>query len=256
MSRQPLEVTIVDVGRRERTRNDFERAGSGMGDRDSTCWTLLRDAAAGGERPRAEFVSRYAPVVRAYLQARWRNSPLRRDLDDAIQDVFVECLREGGLLERTRADRPGGFRAFLFGTVRNVALRTEARRARQFTREPADALDPESVPDREESLSQIFDRAWARSVVREAAERQSSLAERRGESALRRVELLRLRFHEGMPIREIAQLWGVDAAYLHHEYARAREEFRSALREVVASHHPGSPGDVDRECEQLLSLFD
>ena len=71
-----------------------------------------------------------------------------------------------------------------------------------------------------------------------------------------RVELLRLRFHEEMPIREIAQLWGLDAPSLHHEYARARQEFRSALRDVVALHDPGSPEDVDRECAQLLSLLE
>jgi hypothetical protein len=58
-----------------------------MDDRDSTGWTLLRDAAAGGDVPRAEFVSRYAPVVRSYLGARWRNSTLIQDLDDTMQDV-------------------------------------------------------------------------------------------------------------------------------------------------------------------------
>ena len=227
-----------------------------MGTRDSTCWTLLRDAAAGGEAPRAEFAARYVPVVRAYLAARWRGSTLIRELDDTIQDVFIECLRAGGLLDRARADQPGGFRAFLYGAVRNVALRAEARRAQQLVHEPRDVLDLQGLPGREEALSRVYDRAWARAVVREAAERQSVLAARRGDAALRRVELLRLRFHEGMPIREIARLWGLDAASLHHEYARARQEFRSALRDVIASQHPGSPEDVDRECAQLLSLFE
>jgi RNA polymerase sigma-70 factor (ECF subfamily) len=223
---------------------------------ESTCWTLLRDAAAGGEAPRAEFAARYAPVVRAYLAARWRGSTLIRELDDTIQDVFIECLRAGGLLDRARADEPGGFRAFLYGTVRNVALRAEARRARQLAHEPMDVLDLQDLPGREEALSRVYDRAWAKAVVREAAERQSVLAARRGDAALRRVELLRLRFHEGMPIREIARLWGLDAASVHHEYARARQEFRSALRDVIASQHPGSPEDVDHECAQLLSLFE
>jgi len=227
-----------------------------MGAEESTCWTLLRDAAAGGEAPRAEFAARYAPVVRAYLAARWRGSTLIRELDDTIQDVFIECLRAGGLLDRARADQPGGFRAFLYGAVRNVALRAEARRARQLAHEPADLLELQSLAGREEALPRVYDRAWARALVREAAERQSVLAARRGDAALRRVELLRLRFHEGMPIREIARLWGLDAASLHHEYARARQEFRSALRDVIASQHPGSPEDVDRECNQLLSLFE
>jgi RNA polymerase sigma-70 factor (ECF subfamily) len=46
------------------------------------------------------------------------------------------------------------------------------------------------------------------------------------------------------------------AASLHHEYARARQEFRSALEDVIAFHHPGAPEDVDRECAQLLSLLE
>ena len=227
-----------------------------MGAEDSTCWTLLRDAAAGGEASRAEFAARYAPVVRAYLAVRWRGTKLLQELDDTVQEVFIECLRDGGLLDRARADRPGGFRAFLYGAVRNVALRAEARRARQLAHEPVDLLELRGLAGREEALSRVYDRAWARAVVREAAERQSVLAAQRGDAALRRVELLQLRFHEGMPIREIARLWGLDAASLHHEYARARQEFRSALRDVIESQHPESPEDVDRECAQLISLLE
>jgi len=226
-----------------------------MGLRDSTCWTLLREAAAGVQEPRAEFAARYAPVVRVYLAARWRDTRMLQELDDAVQDVFVECLREGGLLERARADHPGGFRAFLYGAARNIALRAEERRTRRLALGQSGDVDLADVPGDEETLSQIFDRAWARAILREAADRQSTLAAQVGETAVRRVELLRLRFHEGLPIREIARLWGVDPAALHRDYARAREEFRSALREVVAFHHPGPPGEVDRECSQLLSLL-
>ena len=217
----------------------------------------MQDAAAGGEASRAEFAIRYTPVVRAYLAARWRGSVKRLgELDDTVQDVFVECLRDGGLLDRARAGRPGGFRAFLYGAVRHVALRVETRQARQLARETQAPIDLQGIPGGEDALSRVFDRAWAKAVMRDAAVRQAELAAQRGEAALRRVELLRLRFHEEMPIREIAQLWGLDAPSLHHEYARARQEFRSALREVVALHDPGSPEDVDRECAQLLSLLE
>jgi hypothetical protein len=75
--------------------------------------------------------------------------------------------------------------------------------------------------------------------------------------AVRRVELLRLRFHDGLPIREIARLWGCDADAVHREYARARQEFRAALSDVVAYHHPeSSSGEIERECASLLALFD
>src|SRR5262245_30361260 len=160
-----------------------------MGPRDSTCWTLLHEAAAGGEAARAEFAARYAVVVRAYLAARWRGAGHLQDLDDTVQDVFVECLREGGVLERARSNTPGGFRAYLFGAVRHVAHRAEARRARLFIREQAESADLDAIPDGDDTLSKVFDRAWAKAVMRDAAERQAVVAANRGEAAERRVEL-------------------------------------------------------------------
>ena len=84
---------------------------------------------------------------------------------------------------------------------------------------------------------------------------QRALAEEKGPEAQRRVELLRLRFHEGRPIREIARLWETDPAELHRSYAKAREEFRESLAEIVSFHHPGSSVRIERECTQLLELL-
>ena len=88
--------------------------------------------------------------------------------------------------------------------------------------------------------------------MRDAASKQRSAAEAKGPEALKRVELLWLRFYEGMPIREIARLWDADPTELHREYARARKEFRAALAEVVAFHSPGTAEAVERECLHLL----
>ena len=83
----------------------------------------------------------------------------------------------------------------------------------------------------------------------EAAERQAERGSEAGEAVLRRVELLRLRFHEGLPIREIRRRWGSDPDAVHRDYARARREFQMALAEVVARHHPGStPVEIEHEC--------
>ena len=71
----------------------------------------------------------------------------------------------------------------------------------------------------------------------------------------RHVPILRRRFQDGVPIRQMAAEWGIEAATLHHEYAKARDEFRSALNQVVAEHHPGTPAQVGRECARLISLF-
>jgi RNA polymerase sigma-70 factor (ECF subfamily) len=213
---------------------------------DLTCWTLIREAADGDPAARERFGRVYLAVVRAYLAARWRG--LRHDIEDAAQDVFVECFRAGGVLDKADPDR-GGFRAFLLGAVRNVARRHEAGQ-----RQP-DQL-PTDIPDDDTGSAEAFDRAWARVLLRDAARVQEETAQQSGPAAVRRVQLLRLRFGDGLPIREIARVWREDAAKLHHDYATAREEFRAALRIVVAYHQPGiAVGELDRACEELLGLL-
>jgi RNA polymerase sigma-70 factor (ECF subfamily) len=216
---------------------------------DATCWSMIRDAAGGEPLARERFARVYLPVVKAYLAARWRAVSCPPDADDAAQDVFVECFRAGGLLEKADPERDGGFRAFLLGAARNVARRHEACR-RPTTPLPADLPADDTGP------AEAFDRAWAKALLREAGRVQQRHAEAVGPAAARRVQLLRLRFGEGLAIREIAARWGADAARLHHEYATARDEFRAALREVVAFHHPGGTnGDLDRACAELLALL-
>jgi RNA polymerase sigma-70 factor (ECF subfamily) len=222
---------------------------------DSTCWTVIRGAARGEAAARDEFVARYAPVVRAYLGARWRGSALASEAEDAAQEVFLDCFKEGGAVARADAGRPGGFRPFLFGIARNVALRFERSHARRRARPSDESFDADGLAARDDPLSAFFDRAFATAVVREAARRQAERAERQGEAAVRRVEILRLRFHDGLPIRDVAARLGEDPARVHHEYARAREEFRAALDEVVAFHHPGSPEDARQEADRLLDAL-
>jgi RNA polymerase sigma factor (sigma-70 family) len=226
-----------------------------MAEADSTCWTLIQAAAAGSRSDREQLALRYSPVVRAYLGARWRASPLLGELDDAVQEVFVECFRAGGILDRVEANRPGGFRAFLYGVLRNIALRFESSRAQGRERVAPSAVDLASLEESDPTLSHVFDRAWAAALLREAGDRNAARARTAGDAAMRRIELLRLRFQDDLPIREIARLWGADAAELHHEYATARQEFKEALLEVVAFHRPGTKGDIERECADLLSLL-
>jgi DNA-directed RNA polymerase specialized sigma24 family protein len=212
---------------------------------ESTCWTVIRAAAAGSAADRDELARRYLGVVRAYLSARWRGSHLRHDLDDAVQEVFVECFRQGGAVEIAGSGQVPRFRAFLYGVIRNVV--------RRFEGGPVCAACPlPEIAAEDESQSHLFERTWARSIMAEAAELQRTRATERGAEALQRVELLRLRFEEGLPIRAIAERWGVDAAKLHHSYALARQEFRSALLAVVAFHQPGNPAEVELEAADLL----
>ncbi len=215
---------------------------------ESTCWTMIRTAAAGDPAEREELARRYLGVVRAYLAARWRGTGLREELDDATQAVFVECFRQGGVLDAAGSGRVPGFRAFLYGVIRNVARRFESRPVRA-----ADPL-PENATD-DASQSRLFDRTWARAIMVEAAELQCARADEGGVDAVQRVELLQLRFEENLPIRDIALRWATDPALVHKSYALARKEFRSAILEVVAFHHPGNAVELEEEAASLLKAL-
>jgi hypothetical protein len=173
---------------------------------------------------------------------------LGEELDDATQAVFVECFLQGGVLDTAGSGRVPGFRAFLYGVIRNVSRRFESR--------PVCAADPlpEFATDAA-SQSRLFDRTWAQAIMAEAGRLQRGQAEERGAEAVQRVELLRLRFEENLPIREIAVLWATDPSIVHKSYALARKEFRSALLEVVAFHHPGSALELEEEAASLLKAL-
>jgi RNA polymerase sigma-70 factor (ECF subfamily) len=222
---------------------------------ESTCWTMVQAAAEGSAGQREEFALRYLPVIRHYLAARWRRSAILSHLDDAVQEVFVECFKGGGILDKAVPGLPGGFRSFLYGVVRNVALRIETRSARARKHQSPGSLDLDQIAGQEESFSRIFDRAWAKALLRQAGSLMEAQAKQMDESARRRVELLRLRFHENLPIREIARRWETEASVLHHEYAQARQEFKAALLEVVAFHQPGASAALEQECINLLSYL-
>ncbi len=222
---------------------------------DSTCWTLIQSAAANPGDDRETFARRYVSVVRAYLAHRWRKSRLIEELDDVVQEVFMECFRDDGVLDRIQQDRPASFRAFLYGVTRHVALRAERRIGKQGERQRGGGVEADEFESEDASMSRVFDRSWAITLMRQAGGLQEERAAQ-DPRLRRRVELLQLRSRESLPIRDIAKLWDEDAAFVHKEYARARADFRSALCEVLAFHYPGrTAAEIDEKCIELLELL-
>jgi len=225
-------------------------------DSDPTAWSIVLNAAEGLSEDRDAFALRYEDAVRRYLRDRWRSSRLCDEIDDAVQEVFVECFRRGGVLERIRDRRPESFRKFFRGVVRNVALRHEQRVGIQLRREPRSDVEIDRVAASSSTSSRVFDRAWARALLRQAGRVQQDQADEADERVRRRVTLLRLRHVDGLAIREIAEKWRVEAAKLHKEYATAREEFRDALRRVVRFYFPNSTdAAIEERCRNLLELL-
>ncbi|MCA8968239.1 MAG: sigma-70 family RNA polymerase sigma factor [Planctomycetes bacterium] len=221
-----------------------------------TCWHVVDRARHGDDDARGELASSYMAVVRAFLAKRWHSGPSSQLVDDALQEVFVDLYKEGGALGRFESAKGTSFRAFLFGVTKNVALRHEERAKRERSRRvDQGSRGFDAWPSDDTAVSRVFDREWAVALMQRARTRLETLAAEKGDAALLRVEILRQRFEEGRPIRDIAQQLDLDASKAHHEYAKAREEFKTSLRAEIAFHVSGTKEQLDHECRLLLDLL-
>lgn len=224
-----------------------------MSNHDTTCWTEIHAAAEGNPSARENFARRYTPIMRAYFGHRWRRSPLIAELEDAVQEAFVECFRQGGVLASVNPQRE--FRPYFFGTLRKLALRAETKRGRRREVQGSPDLDLDRIDGDEESLSQVFDKSWAATLIHEARDRMTQRANTLDEAARLRVEILRLRFVEDMQTRHIAQQWNQSSEVIQREYRKAREEFLNCLIEVMSFYQSGTREELKRECQRLLEII-
>ncbi len=220
---------------------------------ETTCWTLVLGAAGGDREDRDAFVRRYEPVLSAYLAARWKTSSEGEEVKEGAQEVFLQCFRVGGALERLDDSRPGGFRAFLYGIARNVASEVEKKRKRHRAGEIVEeVLESES---RDESPARAFDAAWARMLTHEARE----LLERRAEGSVaagRRLRALDLCYGRGLPSRDIATEMGLTPEQVYPLLSSARKEFRGAFLEVLATYYPAaSKQDLEEQAAETLAAL-
>lgn len=215
---------------------------------------MLRAASDGNTDARSLFAGNYAGPVRAYLGHRWRGNRMASAIDDAVQDVFVECMKPGGVLERADPEK-GDFRALLYGVARNVARRHE-KGVRRPDGGEGGSVYLDELPGQEAALSRVFDRAWAEGIVQDAVLRHARAA-RAGDAGMRfRYRVLRLRHRDGLPVREIAEkLEQDDVESVHNAYRRARREFRTHFRAAVTQHTGAAPEVVDLECQRVSSLL-
>jgi DNA-directed RNA polymerase specialized sigma24 family protein len=216
-----------------------------------TCWTVVRAASRGDAEARASFSRTYAATIRGFLAARWKGRLLAAETNDATQEVFVECLKPGGVLESADA-QCGDFRGLLFGVTRNVARRFEERALAGRQLRPEDSAWLQNIASDDPGQATLFDRSWAQALMRISKRRHRELALADGQAGERRLEILERRFRGDEAIREIAATWGVPAQEVHNAYRKARTEFYACLREVVAYHAP-TGADLDAECRRVLA---
>jgi hypothetical protein len=115
-------------------------------------------------------------------------------------------------------------------------------------------LAAQLVQARDESVSQLLDRAWMEMIVRNAGERFRAACRADGADGLRAWEILRLRFEDGLPIRTIAARLACPATAVHVEYRRARRRFRACIDKELHDH-ADAPADARRLWRELRELL-
>ena len=202
-----------------------------------TCWTQVRGRC---ERRRSSSLSVLAAPTCHWCgrscRRRWRKTPLQAEVDDAVQDTFVECMRQDGPLERAEEDR-GDFRGYLFGVVASRGLST-SKNARAAGRTTMQTRTSPRSKAATRTVSAVFDRQWAHTLMREAGDLmrvRAAASSPRCEAASRTYcacdsprscRSVRSQFNGSM-----------EPDAVHRAYAKAREEFRSLPATSRISSH-------------------
>ncbi len=225
----------------------------------STSWELLAGAARRGDgsvTARNEFAERYYAAVRAYIAALTRGASHSEDL---TQRFFETVVLSGTLL--ARADREKGrFRPYLKQAIRNFLVDEHRHQSRALASEvPLDgvmggwnavAVDASPTPD-EEML-----RAWARALVAMAVSRLERVC---GEKHQREQFEMFVRRYISDPDhppswREVGAPFGLDEKTARSRTETAARQFRSLLRQLIASDI-GAGEDIDQELQAVLAVL-
>lgn len=229
----------------------------------STTWaqvTRWRHGPAAGRRQILErLLAAYWKPVYGLIRQSWARS--NEDAKDLTQEFFVTEILEGTLLDRFDPAR-GNFRAFLKGALLNFMRRVTRDAARQKRGGDAKAVPlhvgevdlAEIVPDgRALTPEQVFDRAWKRVVLARAVDLLERRLRARGKQTsfevFRRYDLEP--GAEGPSYKQLARELGIDADDVKNHLTRAREEFTTAVSDIVAEY-VDDPADVARELDTLF----
>jgi RNA polymerase sigma factor (sigma-70 family) len=203
---------------------------------DTTRWSVVVSAGGEGDDARvalAALCRTYHPPVLAYVRARTGE---REDAEDLTQAFFVH------LLERrlaARADRGRGrFRSFLLASLKHF-LASEYERASTLRRGgcalllPSAALD--SIATTDDGPEKVFEKEWARTVLREALRRLGEEADAAGRGELfTQLRPFLVEAPEKGEYDQVAEAVGLRRNTIAVAVHRMRERLRELVREVVA----------------------
>jgi DNA-directed RNA polymerase specialized sigma24 family protein len=221
---------------------------------------LARAGSRDNDAANAEFADRYFSAVRAFILAVVRNPD---QADDLVQQFFLKVVLSGRLLGQADPAR-GRFRALLKQTIRNFLV-DEFRHRRTMADQSTDKAvspdgleggwdlvptDPTPGPD-----AQLL-KAWGQNLIAMAVARVEIHCKARGQTE--HFTLFERRFLSGSDEftswREVGEPFGLDEKTARSRALIAMEQFRNALRDLIATDM-GSAADVNQEIRDLIKLL-
>ena len=214
-------------------------------------WALVVAAADEDRVALAEFARRYDQFVRRVLAKRWLSSPCRRYFDDAVNAVFVECIKPYGVIQKAQSSKGVSFRSLLYRVVCHVAARFE----RDHVRDARVVCDSANLAELTESDHNLLEQL-TREEVSDAIRRSlAMMTESEDDATRRRGELLRQHTCEDLKIIHLASGDPQVAEALHREHSKAKKEFTQILFSVIQVNYDTDPDDLRVIINELFSVF-
>jgi RNA polymerase sigma factor (sigma-70 family) len=186
----------------------------------------------------------YWKPIYCYIRRTWGKT--NEEAKDLTQEFLMAMVLERALVEKFDPER-GSFRVFLRTAITNF-MRDDAKTAHRQKRGGGRVVHGFEMNDlvanaESKAPDEVFDEAW-RNVVFEYA-----LESLQGRLPAPMWEAFRLYDLESIDSYEkVAEALGLTVDTVRNHLHRARQEFRAAVRDVVAEY----AGDLDGEVRQFL----
>jgi DNA-directed RNA polymerase specialized sigma24 family protein len=227
-----------------------------------TRWSLITRAREENSvvrrRALGDLCAMYWYPLYAFLRCSGRSV---EDSEDLVQD-FLARLTDGSLLAGATPSN-GKFRSLLLASLKNVE--SNARRiahaqkrgggVETISLDIAMAEQAWQADPRQDSPDRTFDRAWARTVIAEAAAALKSEYAASGKTELFAALFPRLNgVRAAESLAELGSNHGMTEAAMKMAFSRMKARYADALRTQI-SQTVGSRQDAEEEFRHLLSVF-
>lgn len=229
----------------------------------TTRWTLVRDAARGGDTAAMDALG---DLFRTYWQPLYRYARRRgkskEDAEDLVQG-FLAHLMEASALRHTDRDK-GRFRAFLLASFNHWMINEWKHATRQkrgggisplsFDWESAETGLKLEIAD-ERSPDRLFDREWALTLLGKVlADLEAASAAEGNAVQFERLKPCLTADSARIPYEELAASLGMSEGAMRVAIHRLRKRYRALLTEQI-TRTLSSPDAVEGEMRALFAVL-